>query len=113
MNDTLRAADAIDQAANLILRPGGWIRGGFANTLYRAEQKQFCMRGALHRVLTGDAFQPPRGEALAVGKIAEGALERAIGALTITEYNDRVAKTQGEVVATMRKAAKALREGEA
>jgi hypothetical protein len=108
---TARTADILDLAADLIEPPGAWTRGGTrvagGRTTWSEDPRavSWCAISAISRVAGGWATD-------AAGQ-ARACLRRVVGVeAELGVWNDDPARTQPEVVAMLREAAKAEREGE-
>lgn len=101
-------ADILTAAADLIERPGGWTQGVFArdangcNAGWRQENAEcFCVSGALSRVGGHPEFN------LAWQAFNSWTMRR--GFPHLAKWNDAPERTQAEVVAALRAAAKKAR----
>jgi len=107
----LKPSEVLAKAADLIEPEGRWTQGAFARsrpgkknvvgTVWPRKRVCWCARGALFEVVGSSP--------VALDVIGEDYLERAIGGEVVPAFNDEPERTQAEVVAALRKAAKLAR----
>jgi hypothetical protein len=91
-------ADVLERAGRLIEPEGAWIQR--LDRAYVSGRYRYCAVGAIEEVC-GDWDK---------GWVARSILRRVIGRESITVWNDESGRTQAEVVAKLREAAKLARE---
>ena len=104
----MTVSDILNAAADLIEPEGCWTQGAYARaagghvTPHRENTAVcFCAAGAIYRATDAEiGMSPP-----AIAAAFEAALD-AMGVRRISEFNDAPGRTQAEVVAALRKAAK-------
>jgi hypothetical protein len=107
----LTIADVLNRAADLLEKPGAWTQGWFARDAIGNKTPVdsrsatcFCVMGALQRAANAthsdDVIIAAREILIANGARAKGPLGR------IANWNDAPERTQAEVVAKLREAAR-------
>jgi hypothetical protein len=107
-------ADVLDRAADLLEQPGKWTQGAAARTAdgemtFAADPAAacFCMWGAIARVSDDYEAIDCRPIRMITQPLGCAATPGNLG-----RYNDKLGRTQAEVVAALRSAATAARTGE-
>lgn len=105
----MTAPEVLEAAADLLERPGAWTQGAFARDRKGWPQVShdcraicFCAVGAIYRV---SGYGPATSEAFSH-------LSSQVRRNNIGEWNDKPNRTQSEVVAALRQAARQSRGGE-
>ena len=93
-------------AADLVARPDGWTQGMRWRT-NDGGVSQYCAIGAIEKAaqqLGGDAMSQYRAGSTLARSLGLP-LQSMLPNLRVAEWNDRIGRTQAEVVAALRKAA--------
>lgn len=106
---TAPVSQVLSEAADLLEKPGAWTQKALSRDAsgrlvhpFSAGACSFCMAGAIGRVVgTGSVYCE---ETLPAMDFVEGILDR------IPSYNDHPRRTQGQIVATLRRAAALAKE---
>lgn len=107
------AAKVLEDAADLISKPGGWLRNAMTND----DETAFCTLGAMRKAATGSAIPSVASSKYyaAVSALASTITPDYVGEVDchiVVCYNDDVAKDKRYVIRKMLKAARLLRKGE-
>jgi len=114
----MKTAEILEAAADLIEPPGAWIQGamatnkdGFIVVPSSAKAVRWCLFGAI-LTATRRAGGSRDDSAVPFHEANEYITRTGLGD-GVTEFNDDPARTQAEVVAALRAAAKEVTNGEA
>lgn len=106
LNEGVKTSDVLEAAANLLEKPGAWTQGVFARNAkgvvvgFRDDSATcFCAAGAIYRSAKSNALGDP-----AINLLNTWARRRHFEHLA--KWNDAPERTQAEVVAALRQAAR-------